>query len=264
MASDARGDVDEADPWRFMTVDDYAYGVLGDHFDYRSQLHALGALMARERRDAQARQDAIKEKQAGLKENWSWQGEDDLIEHYHWSVYHDAVQSMIAVAALTTFTEALFRRAFGGIKALYEHSPLRDSAHVRWQKLDPDKHWDCTRASTGRGLVTGTIELAEAIGLLRELPSGVPQMLAALFQYRNHVFHNGYEWPPEARDRFERLMAENGWPREWFTRATSGDKLWVLYLSDAFVAHVMAMLPRVIEGIGAYARKCRADHRSPP
>lgn len=263
MTSDEVRDIEPADPSSFGHLDawDYASWVLDD-FDYAAQLHALHGLMAREREHARAREEAIAQKQASLKTHWSIQGSDDLIDHFHWSVHHDAVQSMISVAALTTFIEALFRRAFSGIKARYEYGPLRDNSHPRWTKQPTGRRrsdnwdpWDCSSALRGGGIAAGIIQLAKATGLFPELPNKIAPTIAALFEYRNFVFHNGFEWPLAKRDEFERLMASRNWPPDWFTRATSDDKLWVLYLSDAFVVHSMEMLPEVIEGLGIYVRK---------
>ncbi len=68
-------------------------------------------------------------------------------------------------------------------------------AHVRWT-MPKDKQWDCRRASPDRPhLVDGILELADATGLAADLPTDLRKTLAALFGYRNKMFHLGFEWP---------------------------------------------------------------------
>jgi len=66
------------------------------------------------------------------------------------------------------------------------------------------------------------------------------------------MFHCGFEWPTEDRQRFARRIKNPDWPSGWFERATSGGEPWVFYMSDAFIEHCVKMIEQIICGVGAY------------
>ncbi|MCX7382601.1 MAG: hypothetical protein NT133_14565 [Alphaproteobacteria bacterium] len=72
----------------------------------------------------------------------------------------------------------------------------------------------------------------------------------ALVSYRNNMFHNGFEWPPETREKFSARIKNDGWPGNWFTQATRGDVPWVFYMSDDFVAKCLELIEKVLDGVG--------------
>lgn len=81
---------------------------------------------------------------------------------------------------------------------------------------------------TGRtNIAEGIPDLADAIGLGAELPADLPPTLAALFRYRNSMFHQSFEWSESERAKFAKATA--AWPAEWFSHATSGGEPWVFY-----------------------------------
>ena len=65
------------------------------------------------------------------------------------------------------------------------------------------KQWDCRYASSGKNLVNGIIELADAIDLTADLPAGLRNTLSALFGYRTKIFHLGFEWSVSQRATFD-------------------------------------------------------------
>jgi hypothetical protein len=103
--------------------------------------------------------------------------------------------------------------------------------------------------------VDGIVELADAIGLAADLPAELRKTLAALFGYRNKMFHLGFEWPESQLAAFERRIESDGWPGDWFDRATSAGKPWVFYLSDTFVDHCLATVEQIFSGLGAFVRR---------
>jgi hypothetical protein len=69
------------------------------------------------------------------------------------------------------------------------------------------------------------------------------------------MFHEGFEWPDSERQAFERRIARDRWPRDWFALATSDGKPWVFYLSDTFVVHCLTMVDQIFAGLGAFVRR---------
>jgi hypothetical protein len=84
------------------------------------------------------------------------------------------------------------------------------------------------------------------------MPSNLEPVLQALFEYRNKMFHRGFEWPSVEREQFERKRAS--WPSDWFSMAVSGQEPWIFYLTEAFIEHCLDIIHSVLVGIGAFAR----------
>ncbi len=78
--------------------------------------------------------------------------------------------------------------------------------------------------------------------------SGTPDLSI----YRNKMFHNGFEWPPEERDKFERILQQKKWPSKWFRKSSNGDKAWIFYLTPDFIEQCVAMIDQLLEGAGAF------------
>lgn len=109
-----------------------------------------------------------------------------------------------------------------------------------------DKQWDCSYVSSSpnrKHLVGGIMELADAVGLARDLPRELRKTLSALFAYRNQMFHLGFEWPESQRMAFERRIKEEDW-RDWFSQSTDDRKPWIFYLNDGFVSHCLNTVER--------------------
>ena len=102
------------------------------------------------------------------------------------------------------------------------------------------------------------MQLAAAIGLTPHLPDCLRPTLQALFEYRNKMFHCGFEWPLDERHRFANRVVDAKWPADWFATATKGSEPWVFYMNHVFVQHCVETLDQVISSIGAY---CKAQSR---
>jgi hypothetical protein len=89
-------------------------------------------------------------------------------------------------------------------------------------------------------------------GLTAHLPADLKPTLQALFEYRNNMFHFGFEWPTNERERFQKRTAD--WPSDWFSMAAIDHKPWIFYLTDAFIDHCLTIIDSVLGGIGVFAR----------
>jgi hypothetical protein len=73
------------------------------------------------------------------------------------------------------------------------------------------------------------MQLAKVIDLKKHLPDGLTKTIEALFDYRNFMFHNGFEWPKAQCEEFDEHIEKRDW-QAWFSKATRGDAPWIFYI----------------------------------
>jgi hypothetical protein len=243
---------------------DLAWALLHD-LDYDAQVRAIRILLFRHREADKKLADEIKSLGERF-ESPKHPGEravDEWVDLLHSSVYQDAAHSMAAVGMLAPLVESMF---YGAFYKVQEHFFPVDSSygnHPRW-KFSAKDRWDChlfydRKGERRKNLVEGIIQLAEAVGLSSHLPNDLKPVLQALFEYRNKMFHCGFEWPVDERNRFaeriDRGIREEGWSSNWFEKATTGGTPWIFYLTNSFVDHCLNSIDRVIEGMGAFVKE---------
>ena len=128
---------------------------------------------------------------------------------------------MAAVGMIAPFVESLFREVFRELGR-------------EWQRKD---------------MVRNLIKSISAMGWGKYLPEDLELTLTALFEYRNKMFHNGFEWPEDVRESFERRLENSGWPAGWFSKATIDDEPRMFYMTDAFIEHCINTIQNVAVGI---------------
>ena len=246
-----------------------ARAVVLPDLDYDSQLIAIRALL-KNHRNAEAEHAAeIKKAEqltrisvrnrhqkdpsiVALEEDFRQQ---NWIDKMYGLVYHDAAHSMAAVGLIAPFVESIFYQAFQGISKMMDGLSLPND-HERWHRPTEDQ-WNCHYVwKNGRrrtSLVEGILQLVDAIDMKAQMPGDLRLMLSALFEYRNKMFHCGFEWPLEERQRFDSQLSR--WPRDWFLKATSGDDPWVFYMSPTFVEHCLDRTEDIITGIGKFCKE---------
>jgi hypothetical protein len=256
-----------AEPFDGMTDWDIACGILGD-LDYEKQFIAIRALLTRQKRADEAIKREIEELDAFARRTVGPQNEraiDDYGVAFYDSVFQGAAHSMAAVGMLAPFVESLFVRAFQGIRDRPYRIDYEANGHPRWS-MKASQRWNCDHSlgRSGPKIVNGIIEMADATGLVSHMPRDLHRTLSAIFEYRNAMFHNGFEWPTDERTKFARKIVEAGWPGDWFRTAESDHKPWIFYMSDEFVAHCMTIVEQVLNGFGAFVRVAKSDIRSLP
>lgn len=242
-----------------LTDRDYAVLLLED-VDLEAQLLAVRSVL---RRNAQADSELAKEiedlgKRAGeASGEYGLHLQDTWVDHLHDSVFQDAAHSMAAVGMLAPMLESLFVATFRGIGGL--KPPVRPvtPAGVRAAHAGDPDFWDphflfAELRSQRVGIVRGIRQLVESTGLAPHLPADYSDVLNALFSYRNKMFHWGFEWPKDEREKFERLIVSEGWPSDWFTRSLSGGETWILYMSDVLIRLVLTRIDEMLDGIGVF------------
>ena len=184
---------------------------------------------------------------------------DIVSDMLHESVYNDAAHSMSAIGMLAPFVESLFVSTFVGLRERAQAAASEDprANATRNQYWNPQIVFG--KSGPRDDIVLGIAQLATSTGLQPFLPDGYQKALSALFSYRNNMFHNGFEWPPEARQKFANRIKNDGWPDNWFSQATRNDEPWVFYMSDDFISHCLQLIDEVLEGVGKFIAQDRPD-----
>ncbi|OYW46421.1 MAG: hypothetical protein B7Z08_01050 [Sphingomonadales bacterium 32-68-7] len=243
---------------------DYAHFYFDD-YDLEAQLIAIRAFLGTAR---SVEADETAEIEA-LAERAKKAGSEHLVgmwtDAVHTSVYHDAARSAAAVGMLAPFVENLFTGIFRGIGKMGEdrigHEP-NSARSQRAQALFWDPHFYFANREVKEDLISGIVQLAEAADLAAHLPADLKPVLEALFGYRNQVLHNGFEWPVEKREAFGNRIKT--WPAGWFNSATTGGKPWVWYMTEAFIARVLAFIDEVLDAAGQHVRLHYAQDEAAP
>ena len=68
------------------------------------------------------------------------------------------------------------------------------------------------------------------------------------------MFHNGFEWSLNEREKFGERIRRKGWPHDWFSTATRDDKPWIFYLSEQYIEHCLEMFDEVLDAVGGFIR----------
>ncbi|MER9838232.1 hypothetical protein NKJ28_25115 [Mesorhizobium sp. M0145] len=246
--------------WPEISNRDHALFLIAER-DLEAQLVAIKGALRRNQNLDEAVSASIRELEAYIR---SYSGGDDeyqmhlegqWVDTLHDSVFQDAAHSMAAVGMLAPFIESLFVSIFAGLRVRAKGKGNDDPRVVASQ----DHYWNPQIVFRGSGpkedLVAGIAQLAASTGLQPCLPDGYEKTLSALFSYRNNMFHNGFEWPIEARRRFDSRIKSDGWPAEWFERAESDGDPWVFYMSASFIERCLETIDQVLEGVGRYLAK---------
>ncbi len=236
--------------------------VILPNLDYEAQLIAISGLLARnheadERLEARMKSfEEYARKSAGLSNE---RAVDLWGEYFYTSVYQSAAHSMAALGMIAPFFESMFFQAFHGIRRRYFEPNVIMHGARRLGINDPEQFWDChcyydrRKRKCKDNLVFGILQLSEAVELQPFLPNNLQSTLAALFSYRNQMFHNGFEWQQTRCDNFSARIVKSGW-QEWFSASTRGDKPWIFYMTDKFIEHSLETAQKVLESFGRYAK----------
>jgi hypothetical protein len=250
---------------------DMACTVLPD-LDYEAQLIAISDVL-RHHGEVDTRTTAqIKEledfarKSTGLRNE---QAVDEWVDLLNRATYQEAAHSMAALGMLAPLIESLFYQAFQGIRAHYYGVDVIPKDSARSGMVKADDFWDChllfnpTKSKKQKELVSGIMQLAEAIGLTPHLPGDLLPILKALFEYRNKMFHFGFEWPAKECAKFAKRISDEGWDA-WFSSATRDRVPFIFYMTDQLVDRSFELMHQLLEGLGAYCRtKVRIEEEIP-
>jgi len=247
----------ECDPFEITNRDRALF--LIEEYDLEAQLLAIKGLLKRNSESDKTLEGEIKALGAEIRRHTDEYAnclQDSWIDQLHSSVFQDAAHSMSAVGMLAPFVESLFVAIFSGLRS--DRQPGDGALDDRAVALHDDfwnPHYVFEGGQRRRDVVKGIRQLSDSTGLTAYLPTNLPDTLSALFQYRNKIFHNGFEWPMVEREKFENSIRQNQWPSEWFRQSTRDGKPWIFYMSPEFILHWLATIDKVLEGVGQYLRR---------
>jgi len=229
--------------------------ILLPSLEYESQLQAIGELLRRLSEEEERTRISIEEfKDIDMNTANGPYLEDERIDLSVRSVYQDAAHSMAAIGMLAPLVESIFFQVFSQIGEKYNNSNyLKNSSRV---KLDAKYRWDCHYIFTNQrkesNLRQGIFELSNLTNLAAYIPSDLGNILAALFEYRNKMFHCGFEWPLNEREKFSKKIQENHWSG-WFSSSTSNGKPWIFYMTKEFITKCISVINEIIGKLGTFA-----------
>lgn len=240
---------------------DYACCVLGE-IDYDSQLQAIKELIRYHKDRCEILIEGIREIESEIKNlhgNAADHASDILVDKMYMLNYQDAAHGMAAVGMLTSFIEAIYCNAFCEIKEILRKKNIQISDNDLRGGRAQKKYWDYRfyweDGKNKKSLVEGILQLSKAIGLDEYMPCDICLKLNALVKYRNAIFHNGFEWSIAERTKFVKAISDNEWSENWFPCSRHDNEPWIYYIADDFVLDCISMVERIIEAIGAYAKK---------
>ena len=212
-----------------LTDRDWAHIQLGDR-DVEAQLLAIKSLIHRNRQadeDLNQKINDLRKKDSEGNGFWA----DDIYQ----SFFQEAAHSMAAVGMLAPFVESVFTVIFPCLP-----EEMKENKREGIAKIIP--------------------RLAESNGLAQFFPDDYKKVLGALFLYRNKMFHNGFIWPENERNKFQKTIKERGWPQNWFEGTSYEDscdktrKPWIFCMSIEFIEHCLQTIDLVLKGYGESLR----------
>ena len=237
--------------------------------DLEAQLLAIKSLLSRNQQaeDALIREidDLHKQSQQAEQEAQGYDrpGDDHWVDRTYEAFFEDVANSMAAAGMLAPFLEALFVTVFQHFKEERTKETSPEDPRRRATERDFwDPHFVYERDGRRKNLVEGIPQLAGSIGLEQFLPKDYRKTLAALFLYRNKMFHCGLEWPEKERKNFRVMIQKNHWPEEWFYETTKNEKPWLFSMGAEFIQHCLQTIDGVLDGVGAYVRSRGSEKNS--
>ena len=147
--------------------------------DVEAQLLAIKSLICRNQQaDEDLNQKIRNHRKQDQKRTGLWA--DDVDQ----SFFQKAAHSMAATGMLAPFIETLFT-------AILPCLPKE-------------------KGKNNQGIVKAITYLSKLRGLAQFFPEDYEKTLDALFLYRNKMFHNGFIWPENERNKFQKTIKEHG------------------------------------------------------
>lgn len=239
-----------------------------DNVEWDSQLQAIRVLIGRNRK---AREDFSAYIQQSEDEVAAYSGPhhdhyvDQHVDLLHETVYRDAAESMAAIGMIAPMVESILRQALAALGRMYQEKSMAPPTHQRWTRADKGTHkwedrWNCQLYFNRNGQASSNIplgfpQLAQACGLARYLSAEFLTWFKAMFNYRNFMFHGGFEWSVGNRQLFtEMIEKEEGW-QQFFTCSTSGGEPWIYYLSNETIDDMPDRVGKMLDELGQFAKE---------
>lgn len=240
---------------------DYLYRLISN-IDWDAQLDAVRSVLRQHRQAADRVSANIKDLEEAARTYdgpYHYHVVDEHVDAMWQSSYSDAAISLSAIGMVVPMIETIFAQAFQALREKYVAKGMSPPQHKRWTRAEQHpERWNVQRYFATDGvktdIISGLRQLCEASGVSPFLGPDYMDWMAALFHYRNQMFHGGFEWSIAQRQSFVKLIAERGWERYFFWSTTNGDP-WICYLRDDIID---ALPERVFAVLGSLGRFTKA------
>lgn len=233
------------------------------NLDFEAQLLAIKDLLRRNRQadeDLEQRIKDLYEQAQQTTEVWrnSPYQDDRFVDETYQSFFQDAAHSMAAVGMLVPFLEAFFVASFQCVRdevGRTKQATSEDQRTQAWESKFLDLHSQFKKRRGKRqreGFVAAIDQLARSIGLAPFFPNDYRKTLEALFQYRNKMFHLGFEWPEGECKKFQNRVEKGDWPSNWFLKHVRTEEPWIFCMSKEFIEHCLWTTDQVLDGFRTY------------
>jgi hypothetical protein len=148
---------------------------------------------------------------------------------------------MAAIGMIAPMVESILCQALAALGKMYQEKKMNPPVHYRWTRADKaycpwEPRWNCqfhfnNKNEAKNNIPLGIPQLAEACGLAQHLTSDFMTWFKAMFNYRDFMFHGGFEWSVGNRRKFTQLIEKEGW-KQFFTCSTSRGEPWIYYLTN--------------------------------
>ena len=229
--------------------------------DIEAQLIAIKSVLRRNREVDEAVAERIRRLDAEIRtssrdfDDYQMRRQDRCVDALYDSIFQDAAHSMAAVGMLAPLIESLFVSIFDGLRRRRLQHGHGDSGDPRRSMSEVefwDPHFVFEKGGRRTNLVQGVAQLADSVGISQYLPDDCSTVLAALFAYRNKMFHHGFEWPADELKKFSNRISSEGWPQIWFEESERDNTTWIYYMSPLFVDRCVALVDEILEGVGRF------------
>lgn len=240
---------------------DYLYRLV-ETIDWDAQLDAIRGVLRLHRQSAEKVTDNILALRAQAE---SYEGPyhhhvvDQHTDAVWFSSYSEAAISLSALGMVVPMIESVFSQSLSALGALYAESTISPPAHRRWDRAGADDgRWNCQiyydkKREPHTDIIRGLPQLSEAAGLSACLSPEDVDWIVALLSYRNRMFHGGFEWSIEQRDKFLALVEGQGW-QKYFQWSESDHRPWIFYLRDEVIDAMPDRVRAILDSLGRFAR----------
>lgn len=170
-------------------------------------------------------------------------GGDAYADDCGFSAYFDAFMSSSIAAALAQFLESLIKNEILTVEK-NDGDKAKNQKHIRTIKMlkakdfwDVGKHWCTYSDKVENGIISGCLQLLEALNLTTQLPANFANYIKVLFSFRNYVMHNGVEWEKSQRDKFKKTIAGSGCEGFYWSKSGGEDNL--CYLKEEYIKELL-------------------------
>jgi len=247
-----------------------------DNVEWDSQLRAIRLFIDRNREARENFSAYIKQNEDEV-EAYTGPHHDHYVDQHvdllHETVYRDAAESMAAIGMIAPMVESILCQALAALGKMYQEKKISPPAHKRWTRADQancpwELRWNCQfhlndKNEAKNNIPLGFPQLAEACGLAQHLSSDFLTWFKAMFNYRNFMFHGGFEWSVGNRQKFMEMIEKEGW-QQFFTCSTYGGEPWIYYLSNETIDGMPDRVGTMLDELGQFAKELPFELTSQP